>query len=133
MDLGRADLGPPLASGRTADVFDLGDGRVLRRYHFGIPVEREVAYMEHVARYGLPVPRVYAAGGTDIVMDRVDGMTTRDAFAAGVIDIETGAAFLVDLLNRAAPDPGSEWHRQHSAPGPARREHPGHVRRPSAD
>ncbi len=100
MDLGRADLGPPLASGRTADVFDLGDGRVLRRYHFGIPVEREVAYMEHVAQYGLPVPRVYAAGGTDIVMDRVDGVTMRDAFAAGAIDIETGAAFLVDLLNR---------------------------------
>jgi aminoglycoside phosphotransferase (APT) family kinase protein len=108
MDLRRTDLGAPLASGRTADVYALGDDRVLRRYHPGIAVEREVAYMEHVTRFGYPVPKIYESGGTDIIMERVDGLTMRDAFAAGQIDIETGAAALAEMLNRLRRIPGRD-------------------------
>src|SRR6266496_1810632 len=76
-------LGPKLASGRDADVFDLGDGRVLRRYRAsstspgGKPKtsEHEVAIMRFVREQGYPVPAVHAVNGIDMVMDRVDGRT----------------------------------------------------------
>lgn len=68
-------LGPKLASGRDADVFDLGDGRVLRRYRGDKTSEQEVAVMRFVRERGYPVPAVYEANGRDMVMDRVDGPT----------------------------------------------------------
>ena len=64
-----------LAKGRAADVYDLGDGTVLRRYREGVDTRHEAAIMQHVARAGFPVPAVHRAEGTDVVMDRVDGPT----------------------------------------------------------
>src|SRR4051794_24218783 len=69
--------GALIARGRACDVFDAGEGRVLRRYR---PGERgdataEAAVMEHVRSHGFPVPAVFAAGGTDLVMERLSGPT----------------------------------------------------------
>ena len=51
--------GPLLASGRAADVFDLGDGTVLRRYRLdGFDCEYEARVMRHVADAGIRVPKV---------------------------------------------------------------------------
>ena len=68
--------GPKLASGRDADVFDLGNGRVLRRNKVRSKTsEYEAELMRFVEDWGYPVPRVYEVSGPDMVMDRVDGPT----------------------------------------------------------
>jgi hypothetical protein len=74
---------PLLGAGRTADVFALGDDRVLRRYRDGFDVTAEAATMLHVAAHGFPVPHVLQAQGNDLVMERVDGPTMLAALAAG--------------------------------------------------
>jgi aminoglycoside phosphotransferase (APT) family kinase protein len=100
------ELGEPLASGRTADVYGVDAQRVLRRYHRAKDVAREVAYMQHVAAHGIPVPRVFEAGGRDIVMERVDGPDLHAALRAGQLDAPTVAGHLTDLLNLLRRVPG---------------------------
>ena len=76
--------GPLLASGRDADVYDLDDGTVLRRYRRpgGHDIELEVRVMRHVAERGYPVPAVHRFDERDLVMDRVDGPSMLDALQA---------------------------------------------------
>ena len=60
--------------GRAADVYALGPDRVLRRVRYaGYDSEREARAMRHLAGHGYPVPAVYDADGTDLVMERLDG------------------------------------------------------------
>ena len=66
---------PLIGRGRAADVFDLGDGRVLRRYrtpHPGV-APREALAMNHLRAHGAPVPEVFSAEGDEIVMERIEG------------------------------------------------------------
>lgn len=74
-----AEPGPLVGRGRAADVFDVGDGRVLRRYREDRPeadaAEREARAMQLLAAAGFPVPEVYDAGGRDIVMERLGGVS----------------------------------------------------------
>ena len=65
--------GRPLASGRDADVYALGEERVLRRYRRPGPTARERRVMAHARAHGYPVPRVYQWNDTDMVMDRLEG------------------------------------------------------------
>ena len=68
--------GPPgrlIGSGRAADVYELDGGRVLRRYRVKANVEHEARLMRYLWSAGFPVPEVYDAGGTDIVMARLNG------------------------------------------------------------
>jgi Ser/Thr protein kinase RdoA (MazF antagonist) len=65
--------GPLIGAGRAADVYDIGGGRVLRRYRVPFDVEPEAAVMRHVGQAGFPVPRVYDADGPDLIMERLDG------------------------------------------------------------
>ena len=68
--------GPKLASGRDADVFELRNGRVLRRNRDRSKTsELEAEIMRFVREHGYPVPAVYEVSGPDMVMDRVDGPT----------------------------------------------------------
>jgi Ser/Thr protein kinase RdoA (MazF antagonist) len=56
------DLGPPLAKGRTADVFAWQDGLILKLFHswFDLPsIEYEQRLGRAVHASGLPVPAVY--------------------------------------------------------------------------
>jgi aminoglycoside phosphotransferase (APT) family kinase protein len=67
-----------LGSGRSAEVFDIGAGRVLRRYRDGRParlVEAEAGVMAAARAAGVPVPEVFEVTGPGIVMERVDGPT----------------------------------------------------------
>lgn len=69
--------GPPgrlIGSGRAADVYDLGGGRVLRRYRVEADVEPEARLMRYLRSAGFPVPEVYDADGADIVMARLRGI-----------------------------------------------------------
>ncbi len=73
-----------IGRGRAADVYELGGDRVLRRYRTqdsdspGVRladiVAREARLMEYLRSAGFPVPQVYDADGSDLVMDRVYGV-----------------------------------------------------------
>jgi len=78
-----ADL-PLIGRGRAADVFDLGDGRVLRRYRTPHPgfVEREAVAMRHLHAHGAPVPEVFSAQGDELVMERIAGRSLMDALTS---------------------------------------------------
>ncbi len=73
--------GALLGSGRNADVYDIGAGRVLRRYRDGRDADRvaaEARVMGHARAAGVPVPEVFDASGADIVMARAAGPTMLD-------------------------------------------------------
>lgn len=70
-----------LTSGRAADVYDLGDGTVLRRYRTAHDCTGEARLMIWLRSEGVPVPAVHRADGRDIVMDRIDGPTMLDDLA----------------------------------------------------
>ena len=67
-----------LAEGRASEVFDLGDGRVLRRFKAGGRPEAEALVMEHVRAHGYPVPRVLDVSRNALVLERIDGPTMVD-------------------------------------------------------
>ena len=64
-----------LAAGRASQIYDLGDGRVLRRFvGVGFP-EREAAVMEHARAHGFPVPRVLEQQHDGLLLEKVEGRT----------------------------------------------------------
>jgi aminoglycoside phosphotransferase (APT) family kinase protein len=65
--------GPLLGVGRSADVYALGQDRVLRRFRADFDVRPEAQIMIHLGQAGFPVPRVYLAEGRDLVLERLDG------------------------------------------------------------
>ena len=66
--------GPLVGVGRAADVYAVGADRVLRRTRFpGYDSAYEAGIMRHLAGYGYPVPEVFDADGTDLVMERLHG------------------------------------------------------------
>jgi aminoglycoside phosphotransferase (APT) family kinase protein len=73
--------GTLVGAGRNADVYDIGGGRVLRRYRDGRDpgaVDREAQVMTHARAHGVPVPEVFQVAGSDIVMERATGPTMLD-------------------------------------------------------
>ena len=102
--------GPLLATGRRTDVYDLGDGRVLRRYRDAShDAEVEARVMRHVAERGYPVPRVDEAEGTDLVMERVDGPTMAASLAASPWSVPLHARRLARLQRRLAAIEAPDW------------------------
>lgn len=77
-----------VGEGRTAEIYEWGEGRVLRLYRAGASqgwVQRELRAFQGVSEAGIPSPTVYPADSDDglletdgrlgFVMDRVDGPT----------------------------------------------------------
>ena len=97
-----------LAAGRDCDVFDVGDGTVLRRTKNGRSLEGEAAVMAHARDHGYPCPRVHRAEGPDLVLDLVPGPTMLDDLLADLTPAK-GAAFgatLGDLHDQLHRIPG---------------------------
>jgi aminoglycoside phosphotransferase (APT) family kinase protein len=102
--------GPLLASGRAADVYDIGDDKVLRRYRGAHgDVEHEARIMTYVAERRFPVPKVYEAGGTDIVMDRVDGVNMLESLEAAPWKVVWHARLLAKLQRKLAKIEAPDW------------------------
>ncbi|MDY7088898.1 MAG: aminoglycoside phosphotransferase family protein [Actinomycetota bacterium] len=97
---GTRALGEPFASGREADVYALGDGKVLRRYRDGGDAAPEALVMWHVGRHGFPVPRVFAVEGPDLILERLQGPTMATMLLDGSMSIHDGAAILAELLGQ---------------------------------
>jgi aminoglycoside phosphotransferase (APT) family kinase protein len=99
-----------LASGRDADIFEYGPGLVLRRTKGGRVIEHEARVMQYAASHGYPVPRVeeVRAGGTELVMERLDGPMMMDALTHRPDRMRHYAELLADLHDQlheiAAPE-----------------------------
>jgi len=70
-----SEPGPLIGTGRAADVYDIGNGRVLRRYRTDHDSSIEAAAMRAAWAVGYPVPEVFDADGRDLVMERLVGPT----------------------------------------------------------
>ena len=72
-----------VATGRACDVFEYGDGAVLRRYREGEPrdTEHEASVMRKAAAGGVPVPEVLEVQPDALVLERVDGPTMLEEIA----------------------------------------------------
>ncbi|MEU4420154.1 phosphotransferase [Actinoplanes sp. NPDC024001] len=100
-----------LGSGREADVYAHGEGRVLRRYRDGGDTAAEAEIMAWVARFDYPVPQVYESRGADLVLERLDGPTLATAAVTGAMSVAESATLLADLhrrLHEIPPRPGRE-------------------------
>ena len=103
-----------IASGRDPDIFELGPELVLRRTRAGRSLEAEAHVMQYVHQHGYPVPVVHElrAGGTEIVMDRIDGPIMMDAMLKRLWTLPTAAATLADLHDRLHAIAAPDWMRQ---------------------
>jgi aminoglycoside phosphotransferase (APT) family kinase protein len=93
---------PLLGRGRAADVYDVGGGRVLRRYRNGASCEHEFAIMRELRSAGYPVPEVFEVEGPDLVMERLRGRTMLDELGSAPWRIRPLARQLADLHRRLA-------------------------------
>lgn len=92
--------GTLLGSGRNADAYDIGGGRVLRRYRDGRDADavlREAQVMEHARAHGVPVPEVFEVSGSDIVMERAMGPTMLDVLGRRPWTVRSQARLLARL------------------------------------
>ena len=104
-----ADEPKLLAQGRAADVFDLGDGTVLRRYRIDHDTEREARVMARALEAGVPVPRVHRSEGADLVMDLVPGPTMLEDLSARPWRVAAHARLLADLLELVGGVRAPDW------------------------
>jgi aminoglycoside phosphotransferase (APT) family kinase protein len=81
-----------LAKGRASEIYDLEDGRVLRRFKGGGNPAFEARVMEHAHAHGFPVPAVHEVREDALVLERIEGRTMLEA-----IEIERDAAELARL------------------------------------
>jgi aminoglycoside phosphotransferase (APT) family kinase protein len=89
-----------IGAGRHADVFAAGPGRVLRRYRTGQDATMEAAAMAHARAHDYPVPEVFDADGSDIVMERVEGPSMLDYVARRPAHLLSCGELLADLHHR---------------------------------
>lgn len=86
-----------IASGRASDVFDIGGGRVLRRFKRGGHPEREALVMRHARLRGYPVPEVLEILADGLVLERVVGPTLWEDAGKQPSTVRAHAALLAQL------------------------------------
>jgi len=103
--------GKLIASGRDGDIFDFGDGLVLRKTRDGRSIEHEAAIMRYVADHGYRVPAVrdVRAHGSEIVMERIDGPLMADAMLKRPWMMPRLASLLADLHDQLHRIPAPPW------------------------
>ena len=111
--MGEQDPGPLLASGRSADVYLDGTDRVVRRYRepyaADFDARREAELMRYVREHGVPVPEVFDADRTDIVMQRVVGHSMLAAMAERPWTLAAQAGILAGLHRQVHAITGPDW------------------------
>ena len=119
-----------IGAGRECDVFDLGDGRVLRRSRLGQDLQPEAEIMRWVRDHGFPVPEVFDAAGGEMVMEKVAGPSLLELLPARPWKLESHASLLAELHRRLHALPAPEWLRMGEVSGPSvlhRDFHPANV------
>ncbi len=103
--------GALLASGRDGDIFEYGPGRVLRRARSGRVIDHEARAITYAREHGYPAPEIHdvRAGGTEIVMERIDGPMMMDAIIRRPWRMGHYARMLADLHDRLHVIPAPDW------------------------
>ena len=111
--------GALLASGRDADIYEYGPRSVLRRSRTGRSMADEARVMEHVRAAGYPVPAVELVSddGTELVMERIDGVSMVDALGRRPWSVLGYGRVLAGLHRRLHEIDAPDWLRP--APGTA--------------
>ncbi|MER6116960.1 phosphotransferase [Streptomyces sp. NPDC001743] len=95
-------IGQRLGSGRCADVYELDEQWVLRRYRDGLDATRELPVISYLSASGYPVPRLGprppSAGPGDLILQRLTGPTLLEALLSGAMDGAEGSVLLARLL-----------------------------------
>ena len=93
------EQGALVASGRDGDIFEFGDGLVLRKTRDGRSIEHEACVMRYAAEQGYPVPEVHdvRANGSEIIMERIGGPLMMAPMAKRPWTIPRYASRLADL------------------------------------
>ncbi|MER7724603.1 phosphotransferase [Streptomyces sp. NPDC096323] len=95
-------IGQRLGSGRSADVYELDEQWVLRRYRDGLDATRELPVISYLSASGYPVPRLGprppSAGPGDLILQRLTGPTMLESLVSGDMDGAEGSAVLARLL-----------------------------------
>jgi aminoglycoside phosphotransferase (APT) family kinase protein len=109
--MGHTRPGRLIGTGRSADVYEAGNGRVLRRYRdarSAAKVAREADVMRFARAHGVPAPEVFDVSGRDILMERAVGPTMLDALGRRLWTAGSQARLLARLHAQvhavAAPD-----------------------------
>lgn len=89
-----------VAEGRASEIFDVGNGRVLRRFKRGGNPEREALVMRHALQHGFPVPQVFEVGADSLVLERVDGATMVEELFRHPATVAQNASLLAGLHHR---------------------------------
>lgn len=102
-------IGVKLAEGRDSEIFEHGQGKVLRVARDGRSLVDEAEIMRHVRSHGYPCPDVYDAGDGYLVMDRLDGSTMMDRLGKPPFPLRRSGHVLAGLherLHRIPAPPG---------------------------
>ena len=108
-----------IAKGRDGDIFEFGDGLVLRRARDGRSIEHEARIMRYAADHGYPVPEVHdvRANGSEIIIQRIDGPLMMEPMAKRPWTIPRYASLLADLHDQLHEIPAPDWLGQSSDGG----------------
>jgi aminoglycoside phosphotransferase (APT) family kinase protein len=105
------NVGPLLASGRDADIFEFGPDLVVRRSREGRSMTTEVRTMRFLYECHYPVPRVddISDDGTEMVMERVFGVNMVASLNAAPWRAARFGKILADLHVRLHEFTAPEW------------------------
>jgi aminoglycoside phosphotransferase (APT) family kinase protein len=109
--------GPLIGAGRSADVYAIGSDRVLRRYRNPLDVQAEATMMQYLDQAGFPVPKVYDADGSDLVMERLDGRDMLVDLSRRPWLARAHARLLADMHNRLHEIPAPPGFPEPLGPG----------------
>lgn len=114
--------GALLGTGRSADVYDVGDGKVLRRYRKpSARIDDEVRIMRWVADHGIRVPKVFDLdpdhlADRDLLMERIDGLTMLEDFDRRPWMLLSHIRTLVKVQQAVNAVPAPDWMSPKSGP-----------------
>jgi aminoglycoside phosphotransferase (APT) family kinase protein len=105
------ELGPLLASGRDADIFEYGATQVLRRSRNARSMVREARIMEFVQSLGYPIPRVdqVSEDGTELIMEKISGVNMVDGLTAAPWKARRFGRMLAELHVQLHELSAPEW------------------------
>ena len=105
------ETGPLIASGRDGDIYEFGPGLVLRRAKSGRVIEGEARIIAYAREHGYPVPEIHEvrSGGTEIVMERIEGPMMMDLMLRAPWRMPRYCRMLADLHDRLHVIPAPEW------------------------
>ena len=81
-------------------MYAIDERTVLRRYRTRTVPEAETAVMRHARAAGYPVPELHSVSGHDLVLERVDGPTMRQALEREPSELERYARTFAALHER---------------------------------